>query len=130
MLPLRLFVFIRHTFNFIVMEKEKIIIDYDGSGVKTLKYTWHALSVLSIVVALAALGIVGGGSVTNETEIIAILGAALFSFIGAAVCLALSNVAKTALYQRAELEQRCEFVDKETAEAEANTSEQEPPSLL
>jgi hypothetical protein len=105
------------------MEKKKIKVSYEGSGVKTL----GGFSVFFFIVGgIALLVAVIGGIVylTNtdsyRNEGTALAGAASFgtffpigiaSLCAGAVCAGLSNIAKTALYKRAILREKYDFAE-------------------
>ncbi|MCL2327446.1 MAG: hypothetical protein FWC39_02910 [Bacteroidetes bacterium] len=87
------------------MKKQQILINYSGSGVKTLK----GFAIFFFIIAFIAM-------------IVAILDCFLsFSlsffitpillFVGGAICIGLSSIAKTALYKRMLLENQYQFVE-------------------
>ncbi len=100
------------------MEKREIKINYDGSGVKTLKTfgnTFFIVAVIALVVAVIGLfvylGSDGYESMAGISVAASFLPIAMGSFAGAAICLGLSTVAKTALYKRTLLEEQYNFTE-------------------
>jgi hypothetical protein len=107
------------------MDKQELKINYDGSGVKIL-YGFGVFFFIAGVIALlvAVIGwfshLGNSGSSYSADEATALVGASLagtFFPIGiallfaGAVCIGLSSIVKTALYQRTVLESQYEFLD-------------------
>jgi hypothetical protein len=108
------------------MEKKELIVNYEGSGVKTLSgfgvffYVIGSLALLTAIIG-GVLYLQNTGSSSSSDEADAILGVSLasaffplglLSFFFGAVCSGLSNIAKTAFYKRAILEQQYDFLDR------------------
>ena len=107
------------------MEKQKIYVNYSNSGVKTLDGFGKFFYVIAVIATLIM--VIGGimflaniGSYSGRDE--AAAGGAMFisslpivlgSFMAGAICRALANMAKTALFKRLLLEEKYDFIEGE-----------------
>jgi len=89
-------------------EKQKVTINYKGSGVKTLKVCSISFFILAGILAATAF-IVSTNRYSSGVEIVSFLGGAIFIFAFGLMLLGLSTIAKTALYKRTLLEEKYEF---------------------
>jgi len=112
-------------------EKETIVINYQGSGVKTLNGFGTFLFVIaSIAMLVAVIGFfmyLGNDMDSSKEMKDALTGLsmassffpiAIGSFAGGAICKGLSTIAKTALYKRTLLEKQYCFLISELGETE------------
>ena len=108
-------------------QKKEITVNYENSGVKTLKGFGAFFYVIGTLAMLcAAIGFImylshQGYSYREEALIGISLAASFFpisigSFAAGAICKGLSTIAKTALYKRLLLEEQYSFVEEESAE--------------
>jgi cellulose synthase/poly-beta-1,6-N-acetylglucosamine synthase-like glycosyltransferase len=95
------------------MEKKKIIFNYSNSGIKTLNFMGTVFLVIGICSScMLASSFFDGDIIDNMRNVAGLFSSSMMclsSFAFWAICNGLSNVAKTALYQKKVLEQQYEF---------------------
>jgi hypothetical protein len=105
------------------MDKQEVIVNYSGSGVKTLKILviiFTAAGLLCLTAALVGLAIfVVNFASDDDTELalfllMTFLPSALGALTFGAICQSLSNIAKTSLIQQTLLEQQYKLKEKYT----------------
>jgi hypothetical protein len=98
----------------VVDERQEVVVNYANSGVITMKgfgILFIGMGVLSVAVALVVL-LASEGNLLGISASLSML--AIGFFAAGAICLGLSSIAKTALYQRTLLEQQYHFEEKQS----------------
>ena len=95
------------------MNKKEIKVSYEVSGIKTLKWVGMLFTVIgAITLLLSVVALVVAFSDSGVfIEVAALFLVSIISLCGGAICLGLSSVAKTALYQRALMEYDSYFIE-------------------
>jgi ABC-type transport system involved in multi-copper enzyme maturation permease subunit len=111
------------------MEKEKIVVNYSVSGVKTLNGLGLFLLVVGVVALFVALILAIVFIASEYSKSGAIATALSFSITGAtafvsgAACLGLSNIARTALFKRTVLEHQYDFAERTPKQPKSESAE-------
>lgn len=107
------------------MEKKKIVLDYESSGVKTTQIVAYIIGALTVISGIGVFILIFM-SVNNPIYtpiLIWFIAAFVVLMIAHGICMALSTIAKNALIQTAIAKESFEFEEKKQADKTENKHE-------